>query len=189
MNTDVIGQNIKQLRHIRGLTQQELADKIGISWEMVSRYERGISSPMNRISTLAKALDVSMQQLLQENNISSTNSLQDGPGSNRIPYIHKPSQNLKDVAGDQRMFYNAPDWIVVKDRETVIIDHNIFKSHTAIIKETDPIYVSPNTEPNSQSIIVRVEPNTKLLIVEPYRYSKPQTDILGVVLAQENRIG
>jgi len=59
-----IGRNISRLRQDAGLTQQELAEKVGVTWEMISRYERGESSPMSKIEKITEALNVSSNELL-----------------------------------------------------------------------------------------------------------------------------
>ncbi|MBE6664668.1 MAG: helix-turn-helix transcriptional regulator [Ruminococcaceae bacterium] len=38
-----IGNNIKQLRQQKNLTQEQLAEKLGISYQAVSKWETGIS--------------------------------------------------------------------------------------------------------------------------------------------------
>jgi len=66
-----IGNNIRRLRIKNGLTQRELANKIGVTWEMVSRYERGKSSPYSKIDAISTALNVSTYELLQNDYTSS----------------------------------------------------------------------------------------------------------------------
>lgn len=39
------GRNIREQRQLRSLTQQELADLIGVRQSAVSRWERGIAGP------------------------------------------------------------------------------------------------------------------------------------------------
>jgi transcriptional regulator with XRE-family HTH domain len=66
--TDIeVGRLIRGLRKKSGLTQQELATKLGITWEMISRYERGRSSAMNKILELAEVLETDVSNLLSEN--------------------------------------------------------------------------------------------------------------------------
>lgn len=40
-----LGEYIKQVRQSVGMTQQDLASKVGISYQQLSQYERGVRSP------------------------------------------------------------------------------------------------------------------------------------------------
>ena len=56
--------NIKELRALRGLSQKELADKLGISAQNLNNYESGQRNPGNKIlPALADALGVSTAYL------------------------------------------------------------------------------------------------------------------------------
>ena len=56
--------NIKELRVLRGLSQKELADKMGISAQQLNNYESGASNPGKKIlPALADALGVSTAYL------------------------------------------------------------------------------------------------------------------------------
>lgn len=60
-----LAERIKHMREVRGLTQAELADAIGISRMSVSNYEAGDRTPdANVIIKLALYLDVSADYLL-----------------------------------------------------------------------------------------------------------------------------
>lgn len=60
-----IGIRIRKYRELRGLSQKELADLIGVSNSRVSNWEQGINRPnADIISDLCKALDVSPSKLL-----------------------------------------------------------------------------------------------------------------------------
>ena len=61
-----IGRKIKQQREAQNLTQQMLADKIGVSWEMISRYERGSSSPFTKIIDISDVLGVPISNLIDD---------------------------------------------------------------------------------------------------------------------------
>ena len=56
--------NIKELRALRGLSQKELADKIGISAQNLNNYESGQRNPGNKVlPALADALGFSTAYL------------------------------------------------------------------------------------------------------------------------------
>ena len=42
---DIISQKIKNARDLKGVSQQEVADHIGVSKQMISKYEKGDSIP------------------------------------------------------------------------------------------------------------------------------------------------
>lgn len=55
----MIGKNIKQLRKARGLTQKELADKLGVTQSAVGNWEAGIRNPRaSDLLNIAEALEV-----------------------------------------------------------------------------------------------------------------------------------
>lgn len=57
MNDKKIGLLIKKARIKSNLTQQELGEKIGVTWEMISRYENGRSNPMKNLQRISKILE------------------------------------------------------------------------------------------------------------------------------------
>lgn len=60
-----IGARIRKYREDRGLSQKELAEKIGISNSRVSNWEQGINRPdADIIAKICTALDVSASELL-----------------------------------------------------------------------------------------------------------------------------
>lgn len=64
MNT--IGQNIAELRKKKGLTQEELAEKMCVTAQAVSKWERDASYPdVTALSELAKVLGVSVTAILE----------------------------------------------------------------------------------------------------------------------------
>lgn len=62
-----IGQRIRQYRLQRGLTQMELAERIGVSYQQVQKYEQDRSQiTLQRLYRLAEALDVPLVALVVE---------------------------------------------------------------------------------------------------------------------------
>lgn len=64
---DSIGYKIRECRKRKGLSQEELANKIGVKRAVVSKYETGKISPrIDTVQKIARALDVSVDELLGE---------------------------------------------------------------------------------------------------------------------------
>ena len=60
-----IGKFIAGLRKEKGLTQQQLADKLGVTQESVSRWETGRNMPdLSLLQTLSAELGISVSELL-----------------------------------------------------------------------------------------------------------------------------
>ena len=58
------GKRLQQLRLETGLTQEQLADEIGVTIESISNIERGIHGPkFETLEKLAGALDVAVKEL------------------------------------------------------------------------------------------------------------------------------
>lgn len=62
-----MGNRIRSLREQMGLSQEQLVESLGISFQAVSGWERGIGLPdTNRLCDLARALRTSIAQLMGE---------------------------------------------------------------------------------------------------------------------------
>lgn len=65
MNQEKMGKFIAQLRVEHNYTQKEIGDKLGISDNSVSKWERGINAPdIYYLTTLAELFDVTVKELL-----------------------------------------------------------------------------------------------------------------------------
>ena len=61
-----LGMMIAELRKQHGMTQLELAEKMGVTDKAVSKWERDLSCPdINSIPKLAEILGVSVEELMQ----------------------------------------------------------------------------------------------------------------------------
>jgi len=59
-----IGENIRKYRKALGLTQIQLAEKLGTTQFVITNYERGTNNPLtSSLPDIAKALGVSIDQL------------------------------------------------------------------------------------------------------------------------------
>lgn len=159
MNYTQIGKTIRKYRKEMGFTQEELADKINVTWEMISRYERGQSSPLNKIDLLAKHLSTTPLQLIasayEMNAVSDTRT-------NQIPIFE--GIPLRETGST----YTAPDWVISIDPETYA-----FKTEGVLY------YISPNSKPTRDDLILS-EDNKIMEFTDGTNYQ-------GIVLAKEIR--
>lgn len=68
-DTVTIGRKIAELRKAHNMTQFELADALGISFQAVSNWERGASMPdISKLPELAETFGVTIDEVLGKNN-------------------------------------------------------------------------------------------------------------------------
>ena len=61
----VFSENVRQARKREGLSQEEFAERIGVTQQMVSKYESGIKLPsLSTLSDIADVLNCSVDGLL-----------------------------------------------------------------------------------------------------------------------------
>ena len=66
MQEETFGGKVASLRKEKGMTQLELAQKMGVTDKAVSKWERHLSLPdVSSLPRLAEVLDVSVEELLQ----------------------------------------------------------------------------------------------------------------------------
>ena len=74
MDQEKIGKFIAELRKEQNLTQQELAEKLGVSSKSISRWENGRTLPdYSLIKDLCKTLNISINELFSGEKIASKN--------------------------------------------------------------------------------------------------------------------
>jgi transcriptional regulator with XRE-family HTH domain len=68
MNIKKIGKEIRRIRTLRGYSQETLAEKIGVSYQQIQKYEKGDSElKINRLESIAEALEVPLLELININ--------------------------------------------------------------------------------------------------------------------------
>ena len=83
MNT---GERIKQARKRAGITQKELGDLVGMSYQQVAQYEKGTRNPkLETLSKIADALNVLSSDLLDGNIFSSDRDIK----PEKDPFLNK----------------------------------------------------------------------------------------------------
>lgn len=75
MKKKTLGMMIASLRKEKGMTQQELAERMGVTDKAVSKWERDLSCPdVSTIPKLAETFDVSVDELMQVKTVTADQS-------------------------------------------------------------------------------------------------------------------
>lgn len=179
MKYTYIGENIRIYRERAQLTQQQLADKVGVSWEMISRYERSESSPYKKLDSISEALNVAKSQLVEKHIPQQINSIE-----YRIPlFLNIPCTNKFD-SNQTNYYYVCPEWIIKRDMKSFAIDTSLVISQSFDLQRNGILYISMKCTPKSDDLVLVRE--QACLVVQRYKENM-KTKVLGKVLAQEIR--
>lgn len=64
------GERLKKVRKLKGMSQQEVADQLGVTQQTIAQYERAESTPkLETIKKIAAALEVQYTDLFDDNEI------------------------------------------------------------------------------------------------------------------------
>lgn len=125
MSNTIFGMRIRQLRKNKGYTQQQLAQKLGVSTSAVGMYEQGRREPDNNLlSKLCSVLDTTTDYLI---GISSNDPAENQDVNEAIDDFTKMLMSQSGL-----MFQGQP--MSQEDREKVII---AIKSAAAVVIPDD----------------------------------------------------
>ncbi|APU11611.1 helix-turn-helix transcriptional regulator [Cellulophaga lytica] len=95
-----IGERLKELRTLRGLTLVELEDKSGVSFVQIGRYENNKAKPSAKtIFKLANALNIGIEELTNKL-IHTTNS--DDPDFIKLDAKYTKLKNLEVISKESK---------------------------------------------------------------------------------------
>ena len=90
-----IGANIKQIRELRNLSQEHVAQELGVSQASYARIESGSVSPkIDRLLRIAEVLEVDLSTLL---NTTSVFNIIFNATANQSGYINSQSNSIIDI--------------------------------------------------------------------------------------------
>ena len=99
-----IGKRIKELRTKVGMTREQLANEVGVTYQAVSKWENEISAPdIQSLSIIAEILGVTIDELLngkEENNEDEKNNNNEKQQEKRPYFGLIPGVVNKDIHGD-----------------------------------------------------------------------------------------
>ena len=119
MNIEKVGEQIAFLRRTKGLTQSELGERIGVSFQAVSKWERGEALPdVTLLPDLAKILETTVDFILLGNE-----KLTEFRGKFSVSDIKKGLNCLKkagEYLGTENIIYRSAINGINKDLNTDI---------------------------------------------------------------------
>ena len=101
MNQEKIGKFIANLRKEKNMTQQELADKLGVTDRAVSHWENGRRLPdYSLVKELCEILSISINELFSGEKISNDD------------YKEKAEDNIEKLINDNYRKKKKMNWII-----------------------------------------------------------------------------
>lgn len=113
-----IGEKIKEARSIKGYSQKQLAEKLGITWEMLSKYENGRSNPINKIEELSYYLGKEIHYFFDFDNAFANNRIKNSGNtkneSSQIPLFESVLQVKSYIKSNltPQLLYSVSAWAV-----------------------------------------------------------------------------
>ena len=106
MDIKLIGQFIKTIRKSKNITQKELAEKLNISFQAVSRWENGDALPDTLLLLdLSKCLGVSVDLILNAGNQVREFKQTEKFNVLEVPKGFESIENVKKYFGEKSLFY------------------------------------------------------------------------------------
>jgi transcriptional regulator with XRE-family HTH domain len=125
LKTVQLGKKIKRIRELKGIKQEALASKLGISQQTISLLEQSDEIDEERLAQVAKALDVSVEAIknfnedaainnFNYNTFNDSSSLNSGNENNLCTF--NPIEKLIDVMEENKQLYER----LLKEKDGVI---------------------------------------------------------------------
>lgn len=92
------GDNLQNLRKSKKMSQEKLAEKVDVSRQSISKWERGESYPtMNNIMTLCEIFHCNINELVQEN-LTDINSLDEEIKMSVVKFKDEKQKKMKGIS-------------------------------------------------------------------------------------------
>jgi len=196
MNDKRIGLQIKKARLESQMTQADIAKKIGVTWEMISRYENGKSSPRKNLEKIAEVLKKPIQYFFGveeapiSDEIKRLTDLLIKKGSNLQQSVEVPlvetleGFDINKAIKLTKQIYSCPTWIINNFKNIFAYKINEVISDVVSIGKGDIGFFSKNLKPKVGNFVL-LKRKRRLYID---RYSKSLSNkVYAVLLAIEKR--
>ncbi len=138
----MFSENLKALRKARGYTQEELAIKLHVVRQTVSKWEKGLSVPdAEMLSRMAEILEVSVSELL-----GAQTHVEDNRNEVAIQ-LAKISEQMAIRNRRARRIWQVIGLILLAIILLVILNFNVYKANThSVTVETYPEEITSESE-------------------------------------------
>lgn len=112
MPTTLLGKRLTEFRKLKGLTQEELAERCGVALATISRWETGSLSPKPRnLEKLAEVLEVSVSDFYHSEAVAIPDNV----------VIKETIELLTQLSRDEQLFviYCLKKFIEVKEKNLI----------------------------------------------------------------------
>lgn len=166
MDDKQIGIQIKKARAEAQLTQSELGKKIGVTWEMVSRYENGKSSPRKNLEIIARTLGKPIQYFFGVEDMPITDEIKrlskllSERGKELEPETEVPFvESLKGLSLVQALMatestYNCPKWISINYSDVFALKLGFVRSTEVSIVSSDVGFFVKGVKPKVGNLVL-----------------------------------
>lgn len=166
MSDKIIGKQIRKARIARQLSQKELGKEIGVTWEMISRYENGKSSARRNLEKLSKTLNRPIQYFFGVEDIPLREEMERLSrlidkkkrvieGNNKVKYIEVlAGLKLEEALQLSSAEYFCPKWIIKKYNDAFAMRLDNVDSDVLSITASDIGYFSYRTKPEKRDYVL-----------------------------------
>lgn len=197
VNNKKIGLQIKKARAEAQMTQAEVGKRIGVTWEMISRYENGKSSSRQNLEKISSVLKKPIQYFFGVEELPISDEIRklkeilerrevEDQISREVPYLESIDEfSIKKAVEFTNQKYICPSWISTKYSEVFALKLSGIQSNVLVIAKNDVAYISASKKPEVGDLVL-VKTDGVRHIVKNTRTLNKRFE--GVILALEKRL-
>ncbi len=117
-NVDVhVGNRLRVRRSLLGLSQEKLAEAIGLTFQQIQKYERGVNRiSAGRLFQFSKILEVPVGYFYDQAGVSNASAMTAGLSDNeQEPFGHEDLMQKKETLDLVRVYYAIEDPVKRKE--------------------------------------------------------------------------
>lgn len=106
----LIGERLKEIRKLKKLTQEDVAEKLGVSFQQIQKYENGKNRiSFSRLYELSNFMNVPLESFVSNIHESASPEGFSSKPQSRIPPAHNDSVSEKETEELLSIYYSLED--------------------------------------------------------------------------------